>query len=106
MSDSQHACSDSNGGPSDSKREGVESVEPAEGNESAERTEANQRTVWCVRHRDGWCATKAGRRPTTDAIHDETRCGHTVHLRTGSGRRLPNCAGCRSRMRLATKETP
>ncbi len=41
MSDSQHACSDSNGGPSDSKSEGADAPEAADGTAGPERTEAN-----------------------------------------------------------------
>ncbi len=48
MNDSQHACSDSNGGPSDSKREGVDTVEAADGTAEAERTEANREAVRTV----------------------------------------------------------
>ena len=50
--------------------------------------------VWCVKHRDGWCATKFGRRPSGDALHDDTRCGHVVTLRVGSERRMPTCLEC------------
>jgi hypothetical protein len=56
--------------------------------------------VWCVRHKKGWCATKGGRRPSEDAVHDEARCGYTIHLRTGSEKREPTCPDCRKKMRL------
>jgi len=58
------------------------------------------RRVWCVRHRDGWCATKRGRRPDPDAIQDETRCNHFIVMRWGSEKREPDCPECRKRMGL------
>jgi hypothetical protein len=58
------------------------------------------KAVWCVQHKGGWCATYRGRRPSEDAVHDKTRCGYTVHLRTGSARRLPTCCDCKKKMKL------
>lgn len=58
------------------------------------------RPVWCVRHRDGWCATKGGRRPDPEAWSDLTRCGYQVLLRWGSEKRLPDCPECRAKMGL------
>lgn len=58
------------------------------------------KAVWCVQHKGGWCATKRGRRPDTEAWCDETRCDHFVIGRWGSEKREPTCPECRKRMRL------
>jgi hypothetical protein len=52
------------------------------------------RAVWCVRHRDGWCATKTGKPHQEDATSVPTRCGHHVVLPMGSTRHVPTCVEC------------
>lgn len=56
------------------------------------------KSVWCVQHRGGWCATYRGRRPDPRALSDQTRCGHFVVARIGSERGEPDCVECRVKM--------
>jgi hypothetical protein len=51
--------------------------------------------IWCVQHRDGWCATKGGAEPSEKADYDPTACGDVVTLRIGSAVREPDCGECR-----------
>ncbi len=62
-------------------------------------------SVWCVQHRDGWCATYGGRRPDPKALNDRTRCGHFVIARVGSERREPDCIECRVKMGIHEANT-
>lgn len=55
--------------------------------------------VWCVKHHEGWCATKDGAKPSKDADGDETECGGFVTMRIGSGIREPDCVECRAALR-------
>lgn len=50
--------------------------------------------VWCVQHRDGWCACARNRKPrdTSDAVR--TRCKHVVMFPHGSALRQPTCPDC------------
>lgn len=50
--------------------------------------------VWCVQHRDGWCATRSGAKPSADAWKDATACGCWVTMRMGSEIREPDCEEC------------
>ena len=49
--------------------------------------------VWCVHHRDGWCAT-APNRKHGDVDYAKTKCGHVVTLPWGFERRVPDCCEC------------
>jgi hypothetical protein len=49
---------------------------------------------WCVRHRDGWCATKNGKRHADTQDSVPTKCGYFVILPGGSERRAPDCPDC------------
>ncbi len=51
-------------------------------------------SVWCVQHRDGWCATADGAAPADDATSVKTACGYFVTLPFGSKRRKPDCQDC------------
>ena len=51
---------------------------------------------WCVKHRDGWCATKTGKPHKQDAVHVPTRCEHVITLPRGSEKRIPTCDECRN----------
>lgn len=55
-------------------------------------------TVWCVRHRGGWCALKPLRRdPQSVPVYkdnEETQCDHYVTLPQGYEPREPDCAEC------------
>jgi pyrimidine deaminase RibD-like protein len=50
--------------------------------------------VWCVKHRDGWCATKSGRRYAEGITNAPTKCKHYVTLPCGYERRVPTCVEC------------
>ncbi len=60
----------------------------------AKRTRGDWRERWCVRHRDGWCATKTGKPHKESATNVYTRCGHVVILPMGSEKRVPTCVEC------------
>ena len=49
--------------------------------------------VWCVKHRDGWCATRDGE-PERGAFKVPTKCGNYVMLPWDFNMRLPTCAEC------------
>lgn len=49
---------------------------------------------WCVRHRDGWCATASNRPHWEEDNNVPTRCGHFVVLPWGSAYREPTCGEC------------
>lgn len=51
--------------------------------------------LWCVQHREGWCAIRPGSALDPAAMKDATACGHVVTLRTGSELRVPTCDACR-----------
>lgn len=50
--------------------------------------------VWCVQHREGWCATATGKQHREDATNVRTRCLQYVVLPMGSERRVPTCVEC------------
>ena len=50
--------------------------------------------IWCVRHRDGWCATATGRRCTDGAWNVGTKCKHFIVAPTGCEVRKPTCPEC------------
>lgn len=57
------------------------------------------KAVWCVQHRDGWCAVqkgvvKHGRAPVDTTVDAPTRCGYHVIMPWGFERRLPDCPEC------------
>lgn len=54
--------------------------------------------VWCVRHRDGWCATATGKKARDSALSVKTKCGNSVILHWGSQERQPNCPECLSEL--------
>lgn len=56
------------------------------------------RKVWCVQHRDGWCACKEDRDPG-EADNVATRCENWVVLPSGIARRWPTCEECREELR-------
>lgn len=58
----------------------------------AEESEIAMKKIWCVRSREGWCATATGRRESTTNV--KTRCGRYVVLPWGSALRRPDCANC------------
>jgi len=60
--------------------------------------------VWCVKHREGWCATKGGRRPDPKALSDATRCGSQVIARWGGEKRIPDCEECLKLMRKRSRQ--
>ena len=64
----------------------------------------NNGTRWLVRHRDGWCATKNGKRFRDDAWSVDTKCAHVVTLPSGMKRGIPDCPDCRSVLRITATE--
>lgn len=50
--------------------------------------------VWCVQSRDGWCATKNGKRPDTEANSVDTLCEYIVVLPFAWCLRKPTCKDC------------
>ena len=54
--------------------------------------------VWCIQHRDGWCASFRGHEPSESAMRDKTACGMFVLLRLGSEKRVPTCRHCKARV--------
>lgn len=52
--------------------------------------------VWCVRHRDGWCATKDGRKHDDAENNVATKCEHFVVLPWGAEKREPTCNECKA----------
>lgn len=60
--------------------------------------------VWCVSHRDGWCAMKTqpvGQPQYRD--HKPTLCGMVVTLPWGFSRMIPSCEECRTKLRGAKR---
>jgi len=49
--------------------------------------------VVCVRHRDGWCATRRKHVRYADSV--TTLCGYIVTMPLGIERREPDCEECR-----------
>lgn len=56
--------------------------------------------VWCVKHRDGWCAAKPNRTFGEDAENVATKCNHYVTFPLGCEKREPTCDECRTLLRL------
>jgi len=55
--------------------------------------------VWCVQHRDGWCATKSQPKNTPRyQDHVKTLCAYVVTLPFGFARRAPTCKDCLERL--------
>lgn len=50
--------------------------------------------VWCVRHRDGWCAVRGNFEFPEEITSVETVCLHFVTLPGGCEKRLPDCQQC------------
>lgn len=51
-------------------------------------------SVWCVKHRDGWCAAKPNRPWDERAFNIGTRCGYVIVLPLGSKKGEPTCLEC------------
>lgn len=49
--------------------------------------------VWCIQHRDGWCARKHNKRYRSGASVP-TLCDHFVTFPMGCEKRLPDCPEC------------
>ena len=48
--------------------------------------------VWCVRHRDGWCACES--EPKEGETNVPTKCDHFIWLPMGFEKREPTCPDC------------
>jgi len=55
--------------------------------------------VWCVQHRDGWCAVKDNTKPYEDDNNIPTECGHFVVLPFGIKKRKPTCSECKGKLK-------
>lgn len=49
---------------------------------------------WCVRHRDGWCATSRKTPPQDSVVNQKTVCKHYVVLPLGIKWGRPTCTEC------------
>ena len=56
--------------------------------------------VWCVGHRDGWCATDNAKRFRDSENTVKTACGMVVTMPFGCECRIPTCPECRGRRSL------
>lgn len=54
--------------------------------------------VWCVQHRDGWCAVKGNYRPSELDAQVPTCCQMFVTLPLGIERRMPTCFQCHTQL--------
>ena len=50
--------------------------------------------MWCVKHKDGWCAVKDGKKPDERETSVPVKCDHFVILPLGMERREPTCPEC------------
>jgi hypothetical protein len=59
-------------------------------------------SVWCVKHREGWCATLNNVEPNPEAFKDKTACGYYITMRLDEAKRLPTVknAYCNSKCTL------
>jgi hypothetical protein len=51
-------------------------------------------SVWCVKHRDGWCAADPNRQWDEKAFNVRTKCGYSIALPLGSKKGEPSCLEC------------
>lgn len=51
--------------------------------------------VWCVKHRDGWCAVRNNSKPHEGVSSVPTKCNMFVILPLGIQRRMPTCFDCK-----------
>ena len=56
--------------------------------------------IWCVRHKDGWCAVDNRKRFKESDSSVKTACGMVVTLPLGCEYRIPTCQECRGRRSL------
>lgn len=59
---------------------------------------ATRAPVWCVKNRDGWCATKNGKPNADDAWNVATKCARFTIGPLGSEKRVPTCIECVEKM--------
>jgi hypothetical protein len=60
--------------------------------------------VWCVQHREGWCACYTNQRPSEGQDNVPTLCAHYVWGPFGFKRRRPTCPACLELLRGAGDE--
>ena len=51
-------------------------------------------SVWCVKHRDGWCAAKHNHQWDERLFNVPTKCGYFITLPLGSKKGEPTCPEC------------
>lgn len=54
--------------------------------------------VWCVRNRDGWCATRMDTLPEAGVGFTRTECNRTVSVPCDIAYREPTCEACKEAM--------
>lgn len=60
--------------------------------------------VWCVRHREGWCATATGKSFKEEQGTVKTKCRHYVIMPLGCEFRVPTCTeGCSGKVPKSRK---
>ena len=60
------------------------------------RPSSNDQPVWCILHKDGWCAHLVDLEPPAGMENVPTRCNHFVILPLGVEKRVPTCKDCLS----------
>lgn len=62
--------------------------------------------IWCVKHRDGWCATDTGKAFKEGVFTVKTMCQHHVCMPYGCEYREPTCKQCLTmkHMRVGPRE--
>jgi hypothetical protein len=50
--------------------------------------------IWCVKHRESWCACKINRKPNEAGFNVPTKCAHFVVMPLGIAKREPTCLEC------------
>ena len=55
--------------------------------------------MWCIEHRDGWCAVKGNYKPEETVDNVPTVCDYYVVLPFGIKYRTPTCMECKSKIK-------
>lgn len=66
---------------------------PAWQEDQAKMQETDE-AVWCVKHSDGWCATRSGRQYREGECNIRTKCKLFITCYLGCEKRRPTCPQC------------